>query len=142
MSNAPLPLEQELSDALYRDLWTLRQAMDDRPEGDDAGYVPPAHRYLPALKEAVAKWMEANECAIAEIPREQEYKIKRTRWQDMDPVREVAQHAPEVRRYWLLSNVLNLLNRSVEMLENEGRPQPAKLGPRRLPPLNYEDLPS
>lgn len=134
MSSASLPLEQELNDALYRDLWTLRRAMlADPPTGDDTGYVlPPAHHYLPLLREACAQWTDAQAVARAEIPKAQEHEIKLEGFQGVNPVYEVAQRAPEVRRYWLVQSVGFLLSQAIEILENEGRPQSP---PKSLPPL-------
>lgn len=122
-----LPLEDELNEALYRDLWTIRQAMDQEaePEGGPIDYTPPAHRYLPDLKAACAKLTEAQAKARAEISKTLEREVELAGFAGVNPVHEVAQRAPEVRRYWLVSRLALILHAGVEMLENEGRPIPA-----------------
>ena len=123
-----LPLEEELNTALYHDLWIVRHAMGTAPQGDDASYVPPSHRYLPILREACAKWAEGQEQARIEIPPDVERDLMMESHRSVNPVHEIAMLAPEMRRYWLVSRMFLLLNATIELLENEGRPmKPAEM---------------
>lgn len=122
-----LPLEHELHDALHRDLWLLAQAQETAPEGDPTDYVPPAHRYLPLLRDALSKLQEAHAAAKQEIPRSVLWKLTQETRKSADAVETMARHEPEVRRFWLLDTLLFVCDAGVRMLETEGKPAPDRL---------------
>lgn len=117
-----LPLEQELHDALHHDLWLVQQAMDAGLEGDPTDYIPPAHHYLWLLHDALGQLVLAREAAKAELPKDLVWKLGIEAKKHADSVETMAQHTPEVRRYWLVETLTHIVTRGIAILEEEGRP--------------------
>lgn len=120
----PLPLEQEFQDALYHDLWLVQEAMATGPASTPAEYTPPAHRYLPHLRDALVLLTAAHEAAKAEIPKNLEWKLGMDARKHADSVETMARHEPEVRRLWLIDTLTHIVTRGIQILEGEGRPAP------------------
>jgi hypothetical protein len=136
-----LPLHDELTEALQKDLWLIREAMaEEEPNLDDAGfYVVPARFYMPKLKMSLTTWEDAVLHAKTEIPKSVKFDAKQAaRLGTVNSVAEVAKVAPEARRFWLVDLVHNLMSQAIEILENEGRPQPAAPPDLSLKPMRRE----
>lgn len=119
-----LPIQKDIRDALQINMWLLREAMANDPVTYDHQGEPiiPAHFYLPILKKAVAAWNEALIEAKDEVPYRLHHKLKMANMHAATGTEEVARTEPEVRRYYLLDLIHNLMKQAVEMLESEGKP--------------------
>lgn len=106
-------------------LWLLRQTMPERPAGkENTFYQTPARFYLPKLDLALDSLRDAAEMAKAEVPKKlQKEALQRFR-KDGPSWAEII-NEPEMRRFYQVMIVLELLEGVIDDLANEGRPRPA-----------------
>ena len=119
-----LTLAEHVDQALHHDLWLLARSMPERPEGDDTYFQPPAHDLLPLLAEVLAQCQRISETLKERIPSDlifqvmlKEKRLGPCGWSDM------AKESPEVRRFYQVDLVKDVVRHLYETLRDEGRPQ-------------------
>lgn len=108
--------------------WRLFHAHPEaeRPIGEDTGYIPPAHRWLPVVEQAVAKLAEAEEAALKEIPRTITRELYAASFRGDGMSTQLDRGDPEVQRYSLIQTLRVFAREVAQRLANEGRPRPAR----------------
>lgn len=125
MSDAPTRDVTDYIGETRAAFWELGRMMPHRPEGTDENYRPPARFYLDRINTARAALEEAEQMAKEEIPEQIKREADQHTRRFGPCVVELAEHHPELRRFWQVRLIRDLVEDLFDNLANEGRPQPA-----------------
>lgn len=125
MDTPTLSVEDATNEAIYQDLWLLRQAMAGERQ-EERNYVCPSARWMPLLEQARALFQQAEEAATAEVPERMRTITNLMVRGDKTAWTSLALKEPEARRLLQVYCVKQVIDILIGDLANEGRPKEQK----------------
>lgn len=124
------PQFKDALEATRSTIWSFDLNSPPNPEGDGTGYVCPAEGYIDFIRQALELLTVAKLHALDEIPERIHQRIEIKSRSSLAVIEEMSTQEPEVRRYWAVSEVQDLVRHLSESLLDEARPHPRVVLPK------------